>query len=74
MVRPVYQSRKEVLNRLGIGNTTLYRWLNEGHFPKPVRLANDASAGNWKTSKLGSNSDRMPLNSLLKYHSYYREM
>ena len=30
-------TRKQVLSRYDIGNTTLYRWLQEGLFPQPVR-------------------------------------
>ncbi|GAA4650840.1 hypothetical protein GCM10023116_31230 [Kistimonas scapharcae] len=37
---PKYLSRTEVLSRYGIGNTTLYRWINdeEIQFPKPIQL------------------------------------
>lgn len=30
--------RKEVLALTGISNSTLYRWTNEGTFPKSVQL------------------------------------
>lgn len=29
---------KEVQNRVGLGRSTIYRWMAEGNFPKPVRL------------------------------------
>ena len=27
----------------GIGKTTLYRWIEEGEFPKPLRVGGDSS-------------------------------
>ena len=37
---PKYLSRAEVLSRYRIGNTTLYRWINdeEIQFPRPIQL------------------------------------
>ena len=29
---------KEVQHRTGLGRSTIYRWMDEGKFPKPVRL------------------------------------
>ncbi len=29
---------KEVMHRVGLGRSTIYRWMDEGKFPKPVRL------------------------------------
>ena len=29
---------KEVMNRVGLGRSTIYRWMDEGKFPRPVRL------------------------------------
>lgn len=29
---------KEVQHRTGLGRSTIYRWMEEGKFPKPVRL------------------------------------
>lgn len=29
---------REVLHRTGLGRSTVYRWMDEGRFPKPVRL------------------------------------
>ena len=29
---------KEVQHRTGLGRSTIYRWMDEGRFPKPVRL------------------------------------
>lgn len=30
--------RREVCERLGISQATLWRWVKAGHFPSPVRL------------------------------------
>lgn len=35
---------KEVQNRVGLGRSTIYRWMAEGNFPKPVRLGGHAVA------------------------------
>ncbi len=35
---------KEVQNRVGLGRSTIYRWMAEGSFPKPVRLGGHAVA------------------------------
>ena len=29
---------KEVQHRVGLGRSTIYRWMSEGKFPKPVQL------------------------------------
>ena len=29
---------KEVRHKTGLGRSTIYRWMDEGKFPKPVRL------------------------------------
>ena len=28
----------EVQHRVGLGRSTIYRWMSEGNFPKPVQL------------------------------------
>lgn len=33
-----YLSRNEVINLLGISETTLWRWIRDGLFPKPVKF------------------------------------
>ena len=38
MKNDTYLTRKEVLQRFLIGNTTLYRWIKDGQFPQPVRF------------------------------------
>jgi prophage regulatory protein len=30
--------RREVLDRVGVGQSTLYDWMNRGAFPRPVAL------------------------------------
>ena len=34
----------EVVHRVGLGRSTIYRWMAEGRFPKPVRLGSYAVA------------------------------
>ena len=38
--RQSYLARKQLLERYSIGNTTLYRWINDPKvaFPKPIQL------------------------------------
>ena len=35
---------KEVQHRVGLGRSTIYRWMAEGRFPKPVQLGGYAVA------------------------------
>lgn len=35
---------KEVQHRIGLGRSTIYRWVAEGRFPKPVQLGGYAVA------------------------------
>ena len=35
---------KEVQHRVGLGRSTIYRWMSEGIFPKPVSLGGHAVA------------------------------
>ena len=44
--------RKELLARYGIANTTLYRWIEEGRFPPPLKLAPGAKAAGWLLSEI----------------------
>jgi prophage regulatory protein len=34
---------------LGVARSTIYRWVNEGHFPKPVILGPEDKASNSST-------------------------
>ena len=44
--------RPEVEARCGIGRSTLYDWMAQGIFPKPVKLG--ARAVGWKESQIES--------------------
>lgn len=50
---------KEVQHRVGLGRSTIYRWMAEGKFPKPVQLGGYAVAWaedeiqNWIALRLG---------------------
>jgi prophage regulatory protein len=44
--------RKEVLARYGITNSTLYRWIEEGRFPAPVKLVEGGKASGWILEEL----------------------
>lgn len=35
---------KEVQHRVGLGRSTIYRWMAEGRFPKPVQLGGSTVA------------------------------
>jgi len=35
---PQILRRKEVEKWAGVGRSTLYSWVREGHFPKPIKL------------------------------------
>tara|TARA_R110001592_G_scaffold116354_2_gene317639 strand:+ start:6115 stop:6312 length:198 start_codon:yes stop_codon:yes gene_type:complete len=35
---PQILRRKEVEKWAGVGRSTLYSWVKEGHFPKPIKL------------------------------------
>ena len=47
----------EVQHRVGLGRSTIYRWMAEGKFPKPVQLGGYAVAwsehevDNWLSSR-----------------------
>lgn len=50
----------EVQHRVGLGRSTIYRWMSEGKFPKPVQLggysvawSEDEVAG-WIADRIGS--------------------
>ncbi len=37
---------KEVQHRVGVDRSTIYRWMGEGKFPKPVQIGSRAVAWN----------------------------
>ena len=41
---------REVQHRVGLGRSTIYRWMAEGRFPKPVHLGGHAVA--WSQDEL----------------------
>jgi len=49
---------KEVQHRVGLGRSTIYRWMAEGKFPKPVQLGGyavawqEAQVDDWISSQL----------------------
>lgn len=43
---------KEVQHRVGLGRSTIYRWMAEGKFPKPVQLGGYAVA--WAEEDINS--------------------
>ena len=56
----------EVKHRVGLGRSTIYRWMAEGRFPKPVRLGGYAVAwpeqeiAEWIAGRMG-NREREPI-------------
>jgi prophage regulatory protein len=44
MESPRFERLPEVLRRVGVGRSTLYRWIEAGQFPGPVRLGPNTSA------------------------------
>lgn len=50
---------KEVQHRIGLGRSTIYRWMADGKFPKPVQLGGYSVAWaeheveDWIDSRLG---------------------
>ncbi len=51
----------EVQHRVGLGRSTIYRWMSEGKFPKPVQLGGyavawiDAEIDEWIISRVADN-------------------
>lgn len=49
----------EVQHRVGLGRSTIYRWMSEGKFPKPVQLGGHSVAwaedevDQWVLKRLG---------------------
>ena len=41
---------KEVKMRVGLGRSTIYRWISEGNFPKPVKLGMQSVA--WRENDI----------------------
>ena len=45
-----YLKLPQLTRLLSVGETTIYRWIQEGHFPKPVRIGPNCSR--WRTSDI----------------------
>jgi prophage regulatory protein len=45
-----YQTRQELQKLFKVSPATIYRWIKEGNFPKPVRLG--ANMVRWKVSDI----------------------
>ncbi|MEJ8311135.1 helix-turn-helix transcriptional regulator [Agrobacterium larrymoorei] len=43
-----YLTLKEVTSIMKVATSTLYRWMNEGNFPRPVKLGENCSR--WRVS------------------------
>lgn len=46
----VYLSDVHIAKRYAIGRTTVWRWVQQGRFPQPVRLSN--SCTRWRLADL----------------------
>ncbi|MCL2829596.1 MAG: AlpA family phage regulatory protein [Betaproteobacteria bacterium] len=60
----VYLRRKEVLQRFRLSNSTLYRLIGDGLFPRPVKLGERISA--WDESELLDWAESRPRSCCLK--------
>jgi excisionase family DNA binding protein len=39
METPTYLTDKQVAARFGVDKSTIWRWVEKGHFPRPVKLS-----------------------------------
>lgn len=44
--------RKKVTERTGLGKSTIYKWMKEGRFPKPVPLNDAGTAVGWREDEI----------------------
>lgn len=51
--------RDEVLDLLGISKSTLYRWIDDGRLPEPIRLGPNVPA--WREGDLRDWLDSRPV-------------
>ncbi|UAB78937.1 AlpA family transcriptional regulator [Erythrobacter sp. SCSIO 43205] len=53
----------EVMRQVGLGRSTIYRWMHEGQFPKPVQLGGRTVAWSqetidqWIDERINSNAN-----------------
>lgn len=45
-----YLSDKELSERYSVSRATIWRWVKEGHFPAPIKIA--ANSTRWKLSDI----------------------
>jgi prophage regulatory protein len=45
-----YKTRQELEKLFKVSRATIYRWVNNGHFPKPIHLG--ANMVRWKASDI----------------------
>jgi predicted DNA-binding transcriptional regulator AlpA len=45
-----YKTRQELEELFKVSRATIYRWVNSGHFPKPIHLG--ANMVRWKVSDI----------------------
>ena len=45
-----YQTRQQLEKLFKVSRATIYRWVNNGHFPKPIHLG--ANMVRWKASDI----------------------
>ncbi len=55
----VFMRSAEVLRVLGVAKSTLWRWCQSGHFPRPVRLGEQAVA--WQRAEVEAWIESRPL-------------
>jgi len=58
-----YQSDKQIAQRFKVSRATIWRWVKEGRFPKPIRLSpgctrwKSSEVEEWEAAKRGKPSD-----------------
>ena len=47
---PHYLTDEDLASRYGVARTSIWRWANEGHFPRPIKLA--PSTTRWRSDEV----------------------
>ena len=50
---------RELMQMLGIGRTTIYRWMDAGKFPVPIKIG-DRGDNRWRQSDIDAWADAQP--------------